>query len=218
MGERIDKGGLAAALALVGANGGLVDETGSQVELFESEAAPLPLPVRAGSGPKGGRPVGARNRSTEAWVGWFLSQNRSPLSVLGNIAGQDLRELHGLLQDMADKRTRHRDTANGSEEVRVLVDPLAVLKLQKDAAAALLPYIHKQQPKALEIETSKRGFVLLGELDDVTEAQSDDLALPLPPIEQNQGVAEAARQQSDGSESRIEKNGNQGNGLAFEEQ
>jgi hypothetical protein len=217
VGERLDKGGLAAALALVGAAGGIVDDTGAQVDLFENGEAPLPLPSKGKSGPQGGRPRGATNKSTDAWVSWFLSQHRSPLSVLGNLMSQDVRELHAMLQDMADARTRTRDTANGSEEVRVLVDPLAVLKLQRDAAAALLPYIHKQQPKALEIETTRRGVVLLGDLEAIEDAQSDDLALPLPPIVENQQVSQAAHDQSDNAASRKSENGQQINPLEWHE-
>ena len=217
MGERLDKGGLAAALAIVGASGGLVDERGGQAELFESDEAPLPLPVRGKSGPKGGRPAGATNKSTDAWVRWFLGQHRSPLSVLGNIASQPLGELHGLLQDLADARTRTRTTQHGHEEVRVLVDPLAVLKLQRDAAVALLPYIHKQQPKALEIETRRRGVVILGELDAAEDARSDDLALPLPPIEEKQGVDRDAGEKSDDDPADKSRKGPQINPLAFDE-
>ena len=215
MAERVDKGGLAAELASVGASGGVVDGNGLQVDLFENDEAPLPLPSKGKSGPQGGRPRGATNKSTDAWVSWFLGQHRSPLSVLGNIAGQDLGELHALLQDLADARTRRRDTANGVEEVRVLVDPLAVLKLQRDAAAALLPYIHKQQPKALEISESRRGMILLGDLNDVQDAMSDDVGLGLPPIEGNQEVAETARPQSDDAASRIEANESEINPLAW---
>lgn len=217
MGERLDKGGLAAALALVGAAGGVIDDTGAQVDLFEAEDAPLPLPVRGKSGPQGGRPRGATNKSTEAWVNWFLSQHRSPLTVAANIYGVPTEELHAQLQAMADKHTRMRDTANGSEEVRVLVDPLAVLKLQLQAAQGVLPYIHKQQPKALEISETRRGVVLLGDLEEVSDAQSDDFALPLPPIEENQRVDLGARQQSDETVSRKSENAPQINPLEWRE-
>ncbi len=221
MAERMDTGGLAAALALLGAQGGLVDDGGAQVDMFENDLAPLPLPVKGTSGAKGGRPAGARNRSTDAWIAWFLNQHRSPLSVLGNIASQDVRELHALLQDMADARTRlkTRATENGSteEEVRVLVDPLAVLKLQRDAAVALLPYIHKQQPKAIEIEQKRRGIVLLGDLEDVGEDGSDDLALPLPKVQENQGGDRAARQQSETRSAEESRKEPENSVLRFEE-
>ncbi len=43
--------------------------TATQPELFaDADDAPLPMPAARGvSGPKGGRPKGARNRSTEEW-------------------------------------------------------------------------------------------------------------------------------------------------------
>ncbi len=216
MAERLDTGGLRAALALLGASGGLVDDSGSQVDLFEAEDAPLPLPTKGRSGPQGGRPAGARNRSTDEWVRLFLAQHRSPLSVLGNIMSQDLGELHELLQDMADKRTRTKMTAHGVEEVRVLVDPLAVLKLQRDTAAALLPYIHKQQPKALEISEKPRGVMVMGDLAEVVESGPDDaLAIPLArPIEKQQEIATFASQ-SDTLQSDTPENASESNPLAW---
>jgi hypothetical protein len=202
MGERIDTAGLAAALELLGASGGLQDGAGATVDMFEAEDAPLPLPVKGASGPKGGRPKGARNRSTDAWVGFYLSQHRAPLSVLGNIASQDVGELHALLQGMADQHTRRKYRDNGDvEEVRVLVDPLAVLKLIRDTAAVAAKYIHKEQPKAIELEQRQRGVVILAEAmaDDVDDLEALPMPVPqaVPQIVQNQHVAETTGNQSD---------------------
>lgn len=53
-----------------------------------------------------------------------------------------------------------------------------VLKLQRDAAVALAPYLHQQQPKALEIASKPRGVVLLGDqVADAEIAGDDDVAL-----------------------------------------
>lgn len=197
MAARLDTDGLATALQLLGVSGGLQNDDGQQVEMFESEAAPLPFPVKGKSGPKGGRPLGARNRSTDEWVGFYLRSNRAPLSVLGNIASQDVAELFNLLQDLADSRTRKKYREDGTvEEVRVLVDPLAVAKLIRDTAAVAARYVHKEQPKALEIDARPRGVVVIGDIDGV-EDLSDELALPLPKTQQNQGGEIGARGQSD---------------------
>ena len=217
MAERAETGGLVTLLQVLGARGGLVSDAGNQVDLFEAEEAPLPLPARGKSGPKGGRPLNVPNKSTEAWAAYLLSQHRSPLTVLANIMSQPLDELHGMLQDLADKRTRMKETKWGDEEVRVLVDPLAVLKLQKDAAVALAPYVHKQQPKALEVNERPRGVLLLGDLD-VAEAEMVDveggLDLPLPPIVEKQRVSEAKAPTSDAQASDEAGNDSENNQLA----
>jgi len=218
MAERHDTGGLATVLRVIGARGGLVNDDGNKVDLFEAEDAPLPLPAKGKSGPKGGRPAGVPNRSTEAWASYLLSQHKSPLTVLATIMSQPLGELHAMLQDLADSRTRKRWRENGSvEEVRVLVDPLQVLKLQKDAAIALAPYVHKQQPKALEIQDRPRGVMLLGELgaeDAETVGSDDDLALPLAP-EGKQQLSASDALQSDGLQSDAGGNDSNNNPLAY---
>lgn len=158
------------------------------------------LPAKGRSGPQGGRPAGARNKSTDEWARYLLSQHRSPLSVPANIAGQDLGELHGLLQDMADKRTRTRHTQKGWEGVRGLVDPLQVLKLQKDAAIALAPYLHKQQPKALKITDKPRGVLIMGDLaagGECGDQVDDAVGLPLAPIVEKQQVSATLASKSD---------------------
>lgn len=213
--------GLKQALAIVGAIGGVVDDEGRQVDLFENDEAPLPLPAKGVSGPKGGRPKNARNKSTEETVRWFLSQHRSPLSVMANIYGQPTAELFQALQAMADQHAKVKIGEDGIERVvgAMRVDPVAVLKLQLAAAQAVAPYIHKQQPKAIEIEQRPRGVVVLGDFED-GEIMGDDDALPVPasavpcgvpgavpPVPmaaqqsvQNQRVAERAAPQSDALE------------------
>ena len=177
--------GLATVLQLMGAGStrGTVADDGA--DLFGNDEAPLPLAAKGVSGPKGGRPAGARNKSTQDWARFLLSRGQSPLVVLQEIYSRPTGELHAELQAMADKHTRTRDTANGSEEVRVLVDPLAVLKLQVQATEALGEYVHQKQPKAIEVAERARGVVLLGELG-AAEDVSDEFALPLKKTEENQ--------------------------------
>jgi hypothetical protein len=217
VGERQDTGGLTALLGVLGARGGLVGADGEQVDLFEAEGAALPLPLKGASGPKGGRPAGSRNRSTEDWARYMLGRYRSPLTMLAELYSRDVAELHGQLQDMADNHTRRKVHASGAvEEVRVLVDPLAVLKLQRDAAVALAPYLHKQQPKAIEIEDKPRGVLIMGEIE-AADAVGDGLALPLAPIEENQRVTKAASVASDNPSVGHDGKANGANGLAFDD-
>jgi hypothetical protein len=201
--------GIATVLRLLGAGAGQHGgEPGDvQDDLFEGDAplplAPAPSPEPA-AGKARGRPPGARNRSTEEFVRFFLSQHRAPMSVLGNIVSQPLGDLVDQLQAMSDKHKGWRpgsDTRDGYWE-RIQINPLEVLRLQRDAAVALMPYIHKKQPMALELDDKRQpGIVLLGSLDMPGLGDPDDLALPLPPIEENQRVIGADRGRSDGDKS-----------------
>lgn len=181
--------GIAAALAALGVRGAAPAGEGDAGDLFgefECQDAPQPLAPKGRSGPKGGRPVGARNKSTEEFVRYFLSKYRSPLTVAAEIYSRPLNELVDELQAMADKHKKWRETKEGGYWSVVQIDPGAVLKLQKEAAMAVAPYIHKQQPKALEIDQRAAGLMILGEIDDASTVGDDDLALPLPPGEDNQ--------------------------------
>ncbi len=178
--------GVVTALRLLGA-AGRADDVSVQNDLFEADA-PMPVAEPKGkSGPQGGRPKGAINRSTQEWISLFLARHRAPLDVLGALYSRPWQELYEELQAEADKHSRTRVLAGGGEvEEKILINPLDVLKFQSAAAQALLPYVHKQQPKALEIETSRRGVVLLGDLVAEGETADDSEGLPLPPLVQNQ--------------------------------
>ncbi|MCB0256906.1 MAG: hypothetical protein KDI55_24575 [Anaerolineae bacterium] len=218
MSER-DLAGITTALELLGAAGGAGADDLDQPELFEAQT-PMPLPLAEPQQPTGGRPKGARNKSTEAWVRYFLSQRRSPLTVLGDLSSRPLPELVDQLQEMANKHRTWRDTKDGGYWERVAISPLDVLKLQRDAAIALLPYIHKRQPIALEVDEKPRGrFTVLdmSGFSDVPVGSDDDLALPLPDIEENQHVSSAKSQQSDGQQSDDATMQQQINGLGHDD-
>lgn len=219
MGERVDTGGLASVLRVLDARGGVVDGAGEQASMFEADDAPLPLPAKGKSGPQGGRPLGAVNKSTDAWARYLLGQHRSPLSVLANIMSQPLDQLHAQLQAMADKHATLVVGETGQERVvgAIRVDPLQVLKLQKDAAVALAPYLHKQQPKAVEVSERPRGVMFIGELateDAETVGEDGELHLALPPVEL-QRVSAPSRTSSDSAASDDEGNKSDNNPLAY---
>jgi hypothetical protein len=197
-----DTGGLKTALTLLGAAGRLDDDgEGETADLFEA-AAPLSLPLaRVEPASGAGRPKGARNKSTDAWVRYYLSRYRSPLTALGELYSRPLEDLVDELQRMADKHKSWIETKDGGRWERVAISPLEVLKMQRDAAVAILPYIHKRQPMALEIDQRQAGIVVLGHLDVSGMGGDDEFALPLAPIEQNQGVTELQPDVSDGNKS-----------------
>jgi hypothetical protein len=212
MGERQDTNGLTTALQLLGA-AGHADGQAEQDELFEAPG-PLPLPTAPRPAGKVGRPKGARNKSTEEWVRFLLSRYRSPLTVLAELYSRPLDELVDELQRMANKHQTWRETASGGHTERVQINPLEVLKMQRDAAVALLPYVHKRQPMALEVEQRQRGIVVLGHLDTTDLGGDDDLALPLMPTEENQEVRAAEAQQSHGQKSHDAEMSRDANGIA----
>lgn len=219
MAERQDTGGLATVLALLGARGG-IDGGDDQAGLFEAEDAALPLPTKGASGPQGGRPLNARNKSTDAWARYLLSQHKSPLTVLAQLYSRPTGELVDELQAMADKHVRVRVAETGTEHVvgAVRIDPLQVLKLQRDAAVALAPYVHKQQPKAVEISEKPRGVLIMGDLaggeGDGAEAE-DAVMIPLAPIEQKQQVSATFASKSDKPQSDTAGFASDNNPLAY---
>lgn len=185
-----DGNGLATVLRLMGV--GSTQASGEDGgDLFGNEAAPLPLPVKGKSGPKGGRPLGARNRTTQEWASFLLARGQSPLVVLQEIYSRPTEELVDELQAMADKHAKTETVVSAAGAVvqhktRVQVDPLAVLKIQLQAAEALGEYVHQKQPRAIEVAQRARGVVLMGEIA-ASEDVSDELALPLPKRPENQG-------------------------------
>lgn len=79
--------------------------------------------LRAGTG-RAGRPPGAKNRSTEDWRRYLLSQYASPLEVLAQMMSR--RTI-----DLADE---------------LGCKPVEALAIQKSAAAELAPYLHSRMP------------------------------------------------------------------------
>jgi hypothetical protein len=79
-------------------------------------------------------------------------------------------------------------------------EALDALKVQRDAAAALAPYIHQRMPQAVQIDERKVGLLMIGDLrQDVTALGG----LPIAPDEneENQGVIDGEARQSDGDKS-----------------
>lgn len=136
-------GGVASALTEV-LEGSGTGETLAQAGLFdlgedETGALDAPSPLSAAlipKGGKGGRPKGARNRRTEAVIGWLLSQHRHPLSVMAeaySMTPAQLAERIGIANPDADQ----------------LLD---LLKLQLRMAEAVAPYVAQKLPQAVTVD------------------------------------------------------------------
>lgn len=195
MGDEV-KHGIAAALATLDLGAPPAD-AGDQVDMFEADeqSAPMPVASRAVSGPKGGRPKGARNRKTAEWVDYLLSRYRSPLVALLELTARtpaDLAREIGLYMYHEGKPVYD---ANGEP---VLATGEA-FKAQVAAMMAALPYLHQKQPMAVTVDQPARGVLVIGDLR--VEGSAQGLQLPLPPSEENQGVIDAEIVQSDGEKS-----------------
>jgi hypothetical protein len=200
MGERQDTGGLSTVLRLLGASG-RPDGDSSETDLFESATAQLPLPSRVERTGKAGRPKGVPNRSTAEWAAYILGRHKSPLTALAELYSRPTGELVDQLQEMADKHKKWVSTGEGGRWERATISPLDVLKMQRDAAVAMLPYLHKRQPVAIEVEERPLGMVVIGDLAATDLMADDELSLPLAPIVSNQGVSEALPAQSETQQS-----------------
>jgi hypothetical protein len=185
------------AVALAGGVGDLGLDEAEHDDLFAAECdGPLsPAPVGK-SGPKGGRPTGARNKSTEAVRQMFLQRYRSPLMGLGEIYSRSPADLARELKLF--KRTQvliERDGRIVREEVEDegQLDLERAFRLQKEAMEAALPYVHQKLPQAVTVEARQRGLLVIQGLGDQT---SEDAVLVFD-TEQNQQVIDAQPQQSE---------------------
>lgn len=173
--------GLITVLQHLGVEGRLGETDGDQASLFGDDQAPRPLAPKGRSGPRGGRPPGARNRSTDEWARFLLARGVAPLPMLQDVLSWSVAELTDHLQEIAD---RHAYTSSDGPQTttrrKVLIDPLAVLKLQAQIAETLALYTNKRQPVAVEVEERQRALVVLE--DDIAGAEAgaegfDELAL-----------------------------------------
>jgi len=178
-----EKQGIAAAVASMDV-GSPPSEGADQEPLFEGdfERADAPSPFgeiderRGRRG--GGRPPGAKNKRTEEWATYILSRYRSPLIALAEIYSRPVHEL-----------ARELDC-----------EALDALKVQRDAASALAPYIHQRMPQAVHIDERKVGVLVLGDFQGDAAALGG-LPIPSDESEENQGVIDAQAEQSDGDKS-----------------
>lgn len=144
-------------------------ELGGEAPLLDERGAP----VAARRGP--GRPPGARNKRTEAWVRHILSRYRSPLEFLAETYSRPVGEL---VLELGCK-------------------PAEAFEIQRKAAEGLAPYVHQRQPLAVEVDA--KGVVQLVLGDAFGADDDDDEPLPTLP-KQNQGVSGSAAGELDGEE------------------
>lgn len=197
--------GIATAVALAG--GGEIPADGEDGEdLFGDVVAPAVELPASRSGPKGGRPSGARNRSTEQWRRYLLSKYPHPLETLLALTTRkpaDLARELGLYKFHEGKLVEVWDEASGAF-VPVL-DTGAATKVLVDAASAALPYMAQKQPISVEAVGKVAGMIVIGDLAGLQDTGEGILTIDVSPrdIEENQSVGEGESvrledEQSDG--------------------
>jgi hypothetical protein len=203
------KQGLTAAIEALGAGQVLPAEAG-QPDLFEEADAPLPIPPAARSGPKGGRPAGARNRRTEEWVSYLLGRYRSPLVFLLETYSRTPAQL---AEQMQLYKFHEGELVKDADGNPVLATGEAA-DIQVKAAIAALPYLHQRLPQAIEVKATSRGLLLIGDLG--ADGAADGLAIPFAEDVGNQPLSDGDPDKSDSANSRTDANsliskGNSGN-------
>ncbi len=178
------KEGLATALEAVD----LGEPPSDEAEQLELAGVPLaPAATADGSKPleRGpGRPVGAKNKRTEAWVEFMLGQYRSPLVVLAETFSRTIGEL----------------------AIELECDKVEAFKIQMAAAKELAPYVHQRMPQAIELPASNPIAIIIGDVvagSDAAAAAGEmgvDIELVKNP-EENQEVSEIEPEKSDDEKS-----------------
>ena len=152
--------GLTAVLDEADPSGAPPGAEPEQLDLLGLPAPRSGTPSAAAVARGAGRPLGSRNKRTVAWANYLTRRYGSPLEVLAQIA------------------TAH---------ITVLRDSLACTALEamiekRQAAIALLPYIHQRQPLAVDL--TNRQVVYLSIMDaaggaDAGEPGGEDLGMTL---------------------------------------
>lgn len=118
----------------------------------ETGALDAPSPLSAAlepRRPRRGRPPGAKNRRTEAVVGWLLSQHRHPLSVMMEAYSMSPMEFAARIGEVAPDADRLFE----------------IVKLQLRMAEAVAPYVAQRLPQAVQLQAAAALHVSFGGVD-----------------------------------------------------
>lgn len=94
----------------------------------------VPAPVER----EGGRPPDASNRDPEAWRQYFLTRYGSPLKAAGEAFSKSIRDLAAELH----------------------CTPLEAARFRLDAARFAAPYVHREQPRAVDVTSGGQPLVV----------------------------------------------------------
>lgn len=176
-----------------------------QGDMFGEPDKPQPVSPVAAPGPKGGRPLGSRNKSTEQWRQYLLGRYVHPVEALLQIASRSPRELAEeleLFQREAETGAIKRD-ARGQP----LLQHDALQKAfdrQQAALVAAAPYLMQRQPLAVAI-TERRVGKMTMVFGHAGSGSHSIAPVKMRPV-QNQGVSEAHVVGSDDSSPAVDSN------------
>ena len=174
--------GLATAVELAGGSRGLPEA--DQLDLLQDSVAPLPFKRVGKSGPKGGRPLGIPNKSTQHWRDFILARYTSPLIFLAECYSRTPRQLAQELELYKWHEGKPVYDADGNH----VLDTGAAATLQTQAAQALAPYVHSKQPISLEVKEKRLGMLVIGDLGR-TDAGDGAHRLPVVDSEEIQSLS-----------------------------
>ena len=161
------KAGVAAAIDLAGGRDSLREAedaralaAGVQLPLLDDEVAlearmPLREPPGA-SGPKGGRPKGARNRSTRAVSEYLLERYGCPVEGALRVAMRPLGDLVAELVAIQRANPSVKLLSKGQS----LLD---IARFQQACREAAAPYVRQRQPMAVEIDQRAQRVLIIGQ-------------------------------------------------------
>jgi hypothetical protein len=149
-----------------------------QLRLDGGEDAPAPDVLTGSDGRKGGRPAGSVNLRPGKLSEFILRTEGDPLVDLARFARRDLGELVRELQAVSKE--------TGVKVLGKNQSLLDIVKEQRQAAEAVLPFIHQRMPLAIEIDKASRPVLIVGTptADQVAAAASSlglDLRAALKP-------------------------------------
>ena len=148
-----------------------------------------------------GRPAGARNRSTDEWLRYLSGRYRSPLVGLAEMWSRTPRQLAEAL----DLYKWHEGKPVLDVLGQHVLDTGAAAEMQQRAMMAALPYWHKKQPMAIEVDQRQPNLVVIGSLEVTDIGASDDLTVAIPQSLENQRVIDADPMQSDARQSDVDE-------------
>lgn len=136
-----------------------------EADLFAAELEPFEDGTIRPPKRRVGRPPGSPNRTTLQLQRLLLARGyRDPAEFLAAIVTGDPRQL---VADMADKAI----------SLVTFPEVLEVMKLQRQAAEALMPYFHQKMPTAVEVKgDAPRQLIVMGDVVNMKAVQDQRLS------------------------------------------
>lgn len=152
-----------------------------------ADAAVRPPAVKRGAG----RPAGSVNRTTLQLQRWLLAKGyRDPAEFLAAVVTMDARDLAAALAGVEAKHVTFKQAS-------------AVLKIQRSAAADLMPYFHQRKPQQVEhVGEGARPLIIIADGPrGGGAAGGDDQAMSVHDLQPDQWVTLARQAASHGQAS-----------------